>query len=1772
MSGLNSRTATGLRLLTNTNIISGFVSGDGLQAIGEDVELKDFQRAHIEEISNKNGPMLINNIDAEAPLSSTIEDGVASVSLMYNEEDFQVDNQSGIALRRSVAAEFPLTVEREDTYDVIDLKYGAPFGISEDGLSLVTDSSLTLDGEGKLTVVREEKETYEVPIVKDTDNVVKLSIDSPFVVKDGKLGVEQKEMSKGIGAISVYSAMDKIIPGMGDFIDIPDLPGDMEEYIGNAILVKLNVSDDFQQTGNRLAIRSKGMHEIPYYGGLSGFNSSNRFSYNETLSTLTAPTFHAEAVDYNIIESRQLPTCGYVHQLYQSQAGSGIDVGVVTNGRKLIKINHDTTLNINEANQLEVNVANIADGTSVKAVNGKLSVDLTAGDGISVTDNTIATTLTFEGSLWRTGDVVSGRTVLSGSTNVTVSTSNPYAYTIAVTDPQPAIDNLQDEVTDLNDKVDQNKIDLDAEDDRLENKIDAVESPDVTGLTGVVDTVNTVATGVQVAQAVMKGDLTSVQGILTSVAGEVTGLSSTVAAIQAMPVVRGVIGIGVLAAQDPVTGVVTITASSPLMAKSKGTAPVDPILKSDDSILKDNGGGTDIGETAPPVDPPILPPNPPPPPPGGDTLRSTGRTDGNNGPCLDPIPPIWKGKDHTNQESWFREGWGVVWSRLPTIEVDGVPRTVLEYDENNLPIVPHGHIDIIHRRTDEDDFSSVLLTHDRHLQSGYLGVYHESMLQVPNLAMLYETWDSFMRPDLQSLTTKSYVDGLSYLTAGTGITKTGSVVAISNATAAINTTTGALRVTGGAGIGGNIFAGGTVTAATPTAAGHLTTKGYVDALSYLSVGAGLVKTGNTISLGSDLSAFEVKSNLKVLAYKDKVDYATDVINAPASVTYGSGLLFSNNTVSLNPAVSVDSVTTTGNISFAGSFNGTMNVNGSNSRTTLQIRAGGGTGLYINVNAQARTAFGGGNTATLMTYNGALRVLSQREKGIVIDEHGSIDVSERLSVGTTSDVVAFPPLSMTSNSTIISNQAYGNGTYVASTSSIFSSTYQPYAVFAAGGGWYSEATSGYDVTTGLYAGSQTTIVNSTNIAGEWVQIQMPVGIFLTSFDISGSSTYIRNVRDFALVGSNDGSTFIHVLSSTISSWINGQMQTVNVQTPTTTKPFKIYRLIIRSVSGLNSAYCYVGRLVFNGTPVSMDIRGTISANQVVTENLVCSGGVQMNGLTLQDDVLSIATFPDIPMTGALTGQYTTSSSSVYSGTWTAWKIYNPYVSDNNNTWFSANDTYSTNGSYIGTASTTVDGSAVSGEWVQLGMQTSIALTSVYIASPTAASSQYFDIKDFVLAASNDNSTWKQVTSGTFNWSSSTTNGLLRELNIVITTNPPAYQSYRLIAKSIIGDSTGAKYAQIYALKFKGGPLKKVLSVDNQKVRNLAFKDTIDWNTNDIINKPSTFGATPIGVFQYTGVNWLTASRTDGYLSFDYLPNISTNGITCTTTETSYGYRISFLTLPSVGVYSVEIVLSWMYPLNTQVNAYEWLCQARNVIRNSEAEYMPEGTVMSKSNIITYPESATQYASGRFQTLRFNMCAHIQSLTNWMNTLSFIIWHVPTTVEHRTDAFKINDIGSASQESLRVRPGWVGTDALREKVPQWEFEVCLHNLPSFLKVFMIHETTSFIQNHVKDFQWKHLLHEIGEKTRDKKNLDAPAREHFQKVEKTYQFPLGNLTKFPIQISHRRLKSYCKDVWQLLVMVHKGSKGGSQCRDRKPGQHVHWGTVTKLSSRGYTGSAFA
>ncbi|KAJ3174966.1 hypothetical protein HDU85_002389, partial [Gaertneriomyces sp. JEL0708] len=225
---------------------------------------------------------------------------------------------------------------------------------------------------------------------------------------------------------------------------------------------------------------------------------------------------------------------------------------------------------------------------------------------------------------------------------------------------------------------------------------------------------------------------------------------------------------------------------------------------------------------------------------------------------------------------------------------------------------------------------------------------------------------------------------------------------------------------------------------------------------------------------------------------------------------------------------------------------------------------------------------------------------------------------------------------------------------------------------------------------------TTLVDSVPVNGEWLQLSLPAPIVLTSFDIS-CTTLSRFVKDFVLVASNDyGTTFTNIISSTMI-WGTESTQTINVSVPKNTKAFNTYRLIVKSLVG-NVTYCTVNKLVFNGTPVSMDVKGAISTNKVIADELVCNkiSGEALGGLNIQDEVVGTVTYPDVPMTAATTASYTATASTTLSASWTPWKLYNGYAGNDSNTWFSSSGgRYSgaTPSVYTGSVSTIVDGAAV-----------------------------------------------------------------------------------------------------------------------------------------------------------------------------------------------------------------------------------------------------------------------------------------------------------------------------------------------------------------------------------------------------------------------------------------------------------------------------------------------
>jgi len=165
------------------------------------------------------------------------------------------------------------------------------------------------------------------------------------------------------------------------------------------------------------------------------------------------------------------------------------------------------------------------------------------------------------------------------------------------------------------------------------------------------------------------------------------------------------------------------------------------------------------------------------------------------------------------------------------------------------------------------------------------------------------------------------------------------------------------------------------------------------------------------------------------------------------------------------------------------------------------------------------------------------------------------------------------------------------------------------------------------------------------------------------------------------------------------------------------------------------------------------------------------------------------WPRAAMTAASSGGCVASASSVYASElidgkgWEAFRAFDKaYVYNNTDvfsTWHSgvlSNNAY-TNGVYTGTTSTTVSGSAVAGEWLQIQLPGALAITSHALAPRNGIGDRL--PTSYVLAGSNDGVTWTSVDART---------GISGYMSNIFTTftissNTTAYAYYRLIFRAL-----------------------------------------------------------------------------------------------------------------------------------------------------------------------------------------------------------------------------------------------------------------------------------------------------------------------------------------------------------------------------------------------------
>jgi hypothetical protein len=163
---------------------------------------------------------------------------------------------------------------------------------------------------------------------------------------------------------------------------------------------------------------------------------------------------------------------------------------------------------------------------------------------------------------------------------------------------------------------------------------------------------------------------------------------------------------------------------------------------------------------------------------------------------------------------------------------------------------------------------------------------------------------------------------------------------------------------------------------------------------------------------------------------------------------------------------------------------------------------------------------------------------------------------------------YPPVDFTSNSTNVSGQAYGNGTYTITRSSVFagSPTYESYHGFDSNAGWWACGASSYNTSTGAYASSTTTAISGSNYKGEWIALQLPQAIQLSAYRVfpPPSSTVGTNPSPstWVLGGSTNNTTWtsLHVQSNPLN-WTGTPTSLLYTVSPGAA--YSSYRMVITS---------------------------------------------------------------------------------------------------------------------------------------------------------------------------------------------------------------------------------------------------------------------------------------------------------------------------------------------------------------------------------------------------------------------------------------------------------------------------------------------------------------------------------------------------------------------------------------------------------------------------------
>jgi hypothetical protein len=198
----------------------------------------------------------------------------------------------------------------------------------------------------------------------------------------------------------------------------------------------------------------------------------------------------------------------------------------------------------------------------------------------------------------------------------------------------------------------------------------------------------------------------------------------------------------------------------------------------------------------------------------------------------------------------------------------------------------------------------------------------------------------------------------------------------------------------------------------------------------------------------------------------------------------------------------------------------------------------------------------------------------------------------VSLGATRSVQSYPPAPMSSyllDTTSNASVTYGQGKYIASASTEQTSggVAQAWKAFDknTGTSWNSTDSTVYNNSSPYnYTGSVRTVdILGNSYAGEWLQIQLPVSVLISSYSIT-PVTNPYTPSSWFIIGSRDGINWTFVDQRTGVIWVNNTAQTFSVGA---TQAYTYYRIVNNQVTGNTGIYgANIVEWTLNGTEESL----------------------------------------------------------------------------------------------------------------------------------------------------------------------------------------------------------------------------------------------------------------------------------------------------------------------------------------------------------------------------------------------------------------------------------------------------------------------------------------------------------------------------------------------------------------------------------------------------------